>query len=53
MFQQVGGSFGTAVVAAVMASAYGFSFSFLIIVLAAIVGAAAALTMPRKHTSHR
>ena len=53
MFQQVGGSFGTAVVAATMASSYGFGFSFLIVVLASVAGAAAALTMPGKHTNHR
>lgn len=48
MFQQVGGSFGTAIVAATLAAARGFPVAFLIVVLSAALGAAAALTMPRK-----
>lgn len=48
MFQQVGGSFGTAIVAATLAAARGFPVAFLIGVLSAALGAAAALTMPRK-----
>lgn len=48
MFQQVGGSFGTAIVAATLAAARGFPVAFLIVVLSAALGVAAALTMPRK-----
>lgn len=48
MFQQVGGSFGTAVVAATLSAAGGFPVAFLVVVLAAALGSAAALTMPRK-----
>lgn len=48
MFQQVGGSFGTAIVAATLAAVRGFPVAFLIVVLSAALGAAAALTMPRE-----
>lgn len=48
MFQQVGGSFGTAVVAATLSAAGGFPVAFLVVVLAAALGSAAALTMPCK-----
>lgn len=48
MFQQVGGSFGTAMVAAALSGVGGFMFAFVLVVGAALLGSAASLTMPRK-----
>lgn len=59
MFQQVGGSFGTAATAIVLASALagsreavlnGFHTAFAVLVAISLVGAAASLTMPRKRS---
>lgn len=47
MFQQVGGSFGTAAAAAMLAAAGGFPVAFAVVVLASALGAAA-LTMTHK-----